>query len=82
MIFKFAEHLVNDVLQEKIKSLKELVDIQSQDGNWNYSGYMRGLANGMILSLNLLDDALEDPYHGKQMKYPFLDAPERWLKDK
>jgi len=81
-VYKSAEQLIDDVLQKRINDLKDLVKIQCSDGNWNYDHYMHGMANGMLLSLNVMDDKLENPYTGTQMKYPFLDAPEEWISKK
>ena len=58
-------------IDERIADLQNMIDTQSQDGNWNYDPYMHGLLNGMILSLSVLTG--EDP--------EFLDAPETWLCD-
>lgn len=57
----------------KIEDLKNITKIQCSDGNWNYDPYMQGLANGMILSLAVLEDT--EPQ--------FKDAPEEgWLSEK
>ena len=58
-------------MNKKIEQLKELVAVQCSAGNWNYDAYMHGLANGMILSLSILEN--KEPV--------YLDAPETWLKD-
>jgi len=65
----------NDILDQaqiSIKVLREMVDIQCRDGNWNYDRYMHGMANGMIFALSLFDN--------KEPEY--LEAPEEWLEDK
>ena len=59
-------------LEKAIKTLKTLIDVQCSDGNWNYNSYMMGMANGMILSLSVLD--------GNKPNY--LSAPTEWLCDK
>lgn len=41
---------------QKLKELENCVDIQCQNGNWNYSEYMRGMANGLILALNIMTE--------------------------
>jgi len=56
----------------EIETLKELIDIQCSDGNWNYDPYMHGMANGMILALSLFEGGAPE----------YLDAPEEWLADK
>lgn len=50
---------------------KELVNIQGESGNWNYSPYMHGMFNGMELMLATLE--------GREPNYK--DAPEHWLED-
>lgn len=54
------------------KGLQDCLAIQCANGNWNYSPYMLGMANGMILSRSILT--------GEDAK--FLDAPEAWLQDR
>lgn len=56
---------------DPVEALREMVKVQCADENWNYSEYMHGMANGMILALSLFDD-----------KHPaYLDRPEKWLCD-
>lgn len=76
------ENLINDVLKERVKSLEELTDIQCSDGNWNFDSYMRGMANGMILSVNVMNEDLDNPYTGQKSKRPFLDAPKEYKNSK
>ena len=52
-----------------IEKLREMVKIQTQDGNWNYDPYMHGMANGLLLALATIEN--EEP--------KFLDAPKCWL---
>jgi len=61
-----------NTIDKRIKDLKEIVDIQCDDGNWNMDPYMHGLANGLILGLATVTD--KDP--------KFKEAPEKWLSDK
>lgn len=37
-------------LQEDLNDLKDILEIQGSDGNWNYDDYMLGLFNGMELA--------------------------------
>jgi hypothetical protein len=37
-------------LEIKRKRLDSMIDVQMLDGNWNYSSYMHGLLNGMLLA--------------------------------
>ena len=55
----------------EVDGFRELVEIQCSTGNWNYSPYMYGMANGMILALHIME--------GSEGLVPYLDAPETWL---
>lgn len=55
----------------KIEILRDMTNVQCSNGNWNYSEYMLGMANGLIFALSIFD--------GGEPKY--LSAPKRWLKD-
>ena len=57
--------------QDALEMLREILNIQCIDGNWNSNPYMHGLANGMILALALFDDKCPE----------YLKAPETWLDD-
>jgi hypothetical protein len=61
-------------VEERIKKLEEMTEVQLRDGNWNYDPYMHGMANGLIFALNLLRGDEGDP--------PYKSAPERWLADR
>jgi hypothetical protein len=41
--------------QKRYAKIKESMEIQSQDGNWNHDGYMLGVFNGMELVLSMLE---------------------------
>ena len=43
-------------MDEKLQTLKELLAVQGQDGNWNCSAYMRGRYNGMELAVAILEE--------------------------
>ena len=60
------------ILQDSVKRLREMKDVQCSDGNWNYDPYMHGMANGMIFALSLFDNKPPE----------YLQAPKEWLKDK
>ena len=70
-IIKYKNHVAKilQTIASRRNSLKKCVDIQCSDGNWNYDGYMHGMANGMLLALGIFD--------GKDPR--FLDAPKKWL---
>jgi hypothetical protein len=63
--------VANKDINEVIETLQRCLDIQCQDGNWNYDPYLHGMANGMIFAMSLLTD--KDP--------EFLDAPSVFLSD-
>jgi len=64
--------VVDNEHEDRIKQLKQMIEVQCSNGNWDWSPYMRGLANGMIYSLSILEDT--EP--------TFLEPPEIWLVDK
>ena len=55
--------------EDKIAKLQELCDVQCSDGNWNYSAYMFGMANGIIFSISVLT--------GEEPK--FLEKPDFFI---
>ena len=57
--------------RKSLERLRNMLDIQCSNGNWNYDPYMHGMANGMIFAQSLFD--------GKSPE--FLEAPPVWLKD-
>jgi hypothetical protein len=54
--------------QEKIDILKQMLEVQGADGNWNYDAYMLGMYNGMEYSLAILEN--REPN--------YRNAPEQW----
>lgn len=58
--------------QNSLQTLRDMTQVQCNDGNWNYDPYMHGMANGMIFALSLFEAG--DP--------KYLDAPAEWLKDR
>lgn len=56
---------------DNLDKLKDVIDIQCSDGNWNYDPYMHGMANGLICALAILED--------KEPKYK--EAPSGWLSE-
>lgn len=59
-------------MEQQIERLRDLVKIQCSDGNWNYSDYMRGMANGLIIALAVMEN--------KEPK--FFDALQKYKSDK
>jgi hypothetical protein len=69
MEFYSSERLLDDV----IKDLQDVIDVQCKDGNWNHDECMFGLANGLILSLSIAKGEREPK---------FLEKPKVFLCDK
>lgn len=42
-------------LKERVEKVRDMLKIQCTDGNWDFSAYMRGLANGLIMAVAVLD---------------------------
>jgi len=59
---------VYNKVEDIAKDLKDLMEIQCADGNWDYDAYMMGLANGLIMA-----DSLLIKYEGGLIYY---DRPE------
>lgn len=59
-------------IDEIIAGLREALEVQTQDGVWNYEPYQMGLANGMKIALALLED--NEP--------EFLKPPKEWIRDR
>ena len=58
-------------VEDRLEKLENLIKIQADNGNWDYSPYMHGLLVGMLVAKSVFTD--ESP------EYP--DAPEQWLED-
>jgi hypothetical protein len=58
-------------LDDRIKELKKLLEIQGSAGNWDYDEYMFGYYNGMALALAVLTDS--DPL--------YYNKPDMFIKD-
>ena len=72
MTAAFAEwDLVRTGLTEAVSKLEDLIKIQMQSGNWDYSPYQHGMANGLILAKSVFTN--KDP--------EFLDQPKKWLRE-
>ena len=57
---------------KKLSQAQDLVEVQGENGNWNYDQYMHGMYNGMELILA----------HFEGREPVFKDAPRAWLKSK
>jgi hypothetical protein len=60
-----------DIYEKRLEVLREMLEVQCSDGNWNFDPYMHGMANGMIYALSILEDEIP----------VFMEAPEEWGKD-
>jgi len=58
-------------LPANFKNLRDVINLQGQNGNWNYDPYMMGLYNGLEMARSIFVN--KDPV--------FKDAPKKWLKD-
>lgn len=58
-------------LQQIQADLQNLIDIQCEDGTWNYDPYLHGMANGLIMAMSVI----------KGNSPEFLDPPEQFLRD-
>ncbi len=55
-------------MEDRIKKLKEMINVQGRDGNWDSDHYMHGMYNGMVFALSMMD--------GTEPVY--RDAPPKW----
>lgn len=55
----------------KLKAVKQLVQLQGAEGNWNYSNYMMGMYNGMELMLSILEEREPE----------YKETPEKFIAD-
>jgi hypothetical protein len=39
--------------EKMLEQMKQDVEVQGTDGNWNYDNYMLGMYNGMVLMLSI-----------------------------
>jgi len=58
-------------LSKAVDGLRDVTKLQCSNGNWNYDGYMHGMANGLIMALSMMENT--EPV--------FLSAPAVWLRD-
>ena len=58
-------------LFESVQTLRDMTQVQCNDGNWNFDPYMHGMANGMIFALSIFEEGCPE----------YLEAPETWIKD-
>lgn len=58
-------------LDKKLEKAHEMLEVQGNNGNWNYDSYMHGMYNGMEFMLALMEDREPD----------YRNAPDKWLYD-
>lgn len=58
--------------EEQLESMRNALEIQGSDGNWNHDRGMLGMYNGMEFMLSIAED--RSPV--------FREAPVEWLEDK
>lgn len=60
--------------EEKLQSLKEIRDIQGNDGNWNYAPYSHGLYNALEFAVSIFEE--REPVYREKPKTWLCDKPE------
>ncbi|MFD9949702.1 hypothetical protein ACFWYW_55550 [Nonomuraea sp. NPDC059023] len=60
-------------LTELTDKIRDLRDIQGQQGTWNASGYMRGLYNGLELALAVLEGERDPQFKEAPGESGYLD---------
>jgi hypothetical protein len=63
--------LEKENMNTEIKSIREVLNVHGQNGNWNCNPYMLGLYNGMELALALLES--RDPNYRSMPEFGWLD---------
>jgi hypothetical protein len=63
---------MSDELKARIIKLREVTGTACSDGNWDFSPYMLGMANGLLLGLATMDGGSPE----------YLCPPETWITDK
>lgn len=62
---------MSKTIEEKIKAMNDLVNVQGSNGNWDYDEYMFGMFNGMELMLAIAEGRAPN----------FRSTPNKWLRD-
>ena len=57
-------------MKDKIESLKQSLEIQGNNGNWNYDNYMLGMFNGMELMMATLEE--REPFYRECKEKDFI----------
>lgn len=64
--------IVQPKLNDGLDAVRNQLNIQAQNGNWNYDPYMHGMYNGLACALATLE--------GREPEYK--SAPDEWICDK
>jgi len=79
------EYTESDTFEARIETLRDLNLTASSQGNYDYAPYLHGMANGMILSIAIMEDNLEVNYLPAPKKYtcdnPNDQSPSNWIRD-
>ena len=59
-------------MKKELRELDEIIKIQCSNGNRNYSPYMYGMANGLLLAKSIITNT----------EVEYMNQPERWLRDR
>lgn len=65
----FRKRAYERAMRDKVQHISRITKIATSPGNWDYSPYLHGMANGLILAESILTNAERPNY---------LDAPEKW----
>ena len=65
----FLAQQSNEQVETVTETMRQMLEVQGQHGNWNYDSYMHGLYNGMEYMVALAE----------KREPKFRDAPETWL---
>jgi hypothetical protein len=61
-----------NLTKKQVEDLRKFVELQGDNGNWNYDEYMYGMYNGMEFMLSIVED--REPV--------FKEKPEEFLRNK
>lgn len=50
---------------DKLERMREMLEVQGLNGNWNYDSYMLGMYNGIELMMSIMED--RDPVYRSRL---------------
>lgn len=65
--------------EQMIATMKQVLDIQGYDGNWNYDEYMYGMYNGMEFMLSIAEE--REPNYRKKPSEWVVDNKQEHVKE-